>query len=233
MKLDETGIWVIGDVHGEYDILMQLIQKLPINAKICFVGDLVDRGEKSAEVLDFVMANNHFCVLGNHELMMLNSTREHDTNCLWLINGGQETLNSYDTSNFEAHKARGLGHLRWIRQLPYFLHFEIDGHKPLVVSHSYLHHVWINKEHIYCEYDGEDIIWRHMDKKKYFETAREVENGIYNVFGHYPVREAIVTDTYAMIDTGVAYKDKKGFGKLSALHYPSLEIVSYGSSELC
>ena len=194
MKLDNDGIWVIGDVHGEYDILMQLIEKLPKNAKLCFVGDLVDRGEKSAEVLDFVMENNHFCVLGNHELMMLNSTREHDTN--------------------------------WMRKLPYFLHFEIDGHKPLVVSHSYIHHVWINKEHTYCEYGGEDIIWRHMDKKKYFETAREVENGIYNVFGHYPVREVVITDTYAMIDTGVAYKGKEGFGKLTALHYPTLSVIS-------
>ena len=228
MKLDETGIWVIGDVHGEYDILMQLIQKLPINAKICFVGDLVDRGEKSCEVLEFVIQNNFKSVLGNHELMMVNSTREHDTNCLWLINGGQETLNSYDKYLFdrEVHKKIYLSHMRWIRALPYFLYFEVEGHKPLVVSHSYIHHVWINKEHQYCEYDGEDILWRHMDSKTYFEADKEAASGIYNIFGHYPKREPVVTDTYAMIDTGIAYKDKKGFGKLSALHYPTLTVIA-------
>ena len=71
MKLDETGIWVIGDVHGEYDILMQLIHKLPINAKICFVGDLIDRGANSCEVIEFIINNNYDCVMGNHEELFL------------------------------------------------------------------------------------------------------------------------------------------------------------------
>ena len=40
------------------------------------------------------------------------------------------------------------------------------------------------------------------------------------------MRKVVITDTYAMIDTGIAYKDKEGFGKLSALHYPSLTVIS-------
>ncbi len=36
--------YIIGDVHGEYDTLLALVDKLPKDAKLIFVGDLVDRG---------------------------------------------------------------------------------------------------------------------------------------------------------------------------------------------
>ncbi|MCT7603919.1 metallophosphoesterase [Aliarcobacter butzleri] len=62
-------IYIIGDVHGCYKSLIALIDKLPNKekSKICFVGDLVDRGMYSYEVVKFVMENNYDCVLGNHE----------------------------------------------------------------------------------------------------------------------------------------------------------------------
>ena len=59
--------YIIGDVHGEFDSLKALKDKLPQNANLVFVGDLVDRGKKSKEVIDFVKDNNYLCVLGNHE----------------------------------------------------------------------------------------------------------------------------------------------------------------------
>ncbi len=63
--------YVIGDVHGEFDTLMALVAKLSKDAKLIFVGDLIDRGAKSKEVIEFVRQNNHLCVLGNHEELML------------------------------------------------------------------------------------------------------------------------------------------------------------------
>ena len=62
--------YVIGDVHGEYDALIKLVSKLPKDAKLIFVGDLVDRGSRSAEVVKFVRDGGHLCVMGNHEYMM-------------------------------------------------------------------------------------------------------------------------------------------------------------------
>ena len=62
--------YIIGDVHGEFD-KKALKDKLPQNANLVFVGDLVDRGKKSKEVIEFVKDNNYSCVLGNHEKMMM------------------------------------------------------------------------------------------------------------------------------------------------------------------
>ena len=65
----QKGIWVIGDVHGEYEKLLLLLSKLPKDAIVCFTGDLIDRGEESAKVVELVINNGYFCVLGNHEVM--------------------------------------------------------------------------------------------------------------------------------------------------------------------
>jgi len=220
--MQKSGIWIVGDVHGEYDKLVSLVRKLPEDANICFTGDLVDRGKDSSKVVQLVIDNGWHCVLGNHELMMLKSMNEDSDNILWQQYGGNKTLISYDEFSDEVWAS----HIEYLSSLPYFLYFEIDGYKPLVVSHSYIHHVWINKDHPYCEYDGEDILWRHMYEKKLFEADKGIENNIFNVFGHSPVKEPLITETLAMIDTGATYTDNKDLGRLSAIHYPSLEVVS-------
>ncbi|MEM9217515.1 MAG: AAA family ATPase [Cyanobacteria bacterium P01_F01_bin.150] len=79
---DPIEIDVIGDVHGLADGLGQLIDSLgygadfshPDGRKLCFLGDLVDRGTQSLEVLDMVMeaiAHGHYCALGNHDMNLL------------------------------------------------------------------------------------------------------------------------------------------------------------------
>ena len=218
----QEGIWVIGDVHGEYNKLLRLLQKLPANAQVCFVGDLIDRGRDSAKVVKYVIDNQHKCTLGNHEIMMIRAGEDENYNVRWQRYGARQTLQSYqefdDNIWFE--------HIDFLKSLPYFLYFEIDGHKPLVVSHSYIHHVWRGKEYAYLEDEGEDILWRHMYDSSLFDKHREYQNDIFNIFGHSPIKEPIITNTYAMIDTGAVYENEEGFGKLSAIHYPSLEIIS-------
>jgi len=91
----QVGIWVIGDVHGEYNKLIKLLQKLPSNAQICFVGDLIDRGKDSSKVVEYVMGNKHKCTLGNHELMMLKAGDDENNSVGWQRYGGRQTLQSY------------------------------------------------------------------------------------------------------------------------------------------
>ena len=62
--------YVIGDVHGCYNTLIKLVKKLPKNADLIFVGDLVDKGPNSKKVIDFVIENNYRCIKGNHEKYM-------------------------------------------------------------------------------------------------------------------------------------------------------------------
>ncbi|MDF1876128.1 metallophosphoesterase [Sulfurimonas sp. SAG-AH-194-I05] len=217
------GIWIIGDVHGEYDMLIGLIAKLPQDAKICFVGDLIDRGKKSAEVVNFIIENKYDCVLGNHEIMMIESLNDSYAKELWELSGGKQTLESYTKFEDDIFTL----HIEYFKQLPYFLYYEMKNNKPLVVSHSYIHDVWVDKEHLYTQYDGKSILWQHMHNKKLFHPTKEVANNLFNIFGHSVLKKPYVKEYFAMIDTGATYKNKVGLGKLSAIHYPSLKIIDF------
>ena len=67
--------YVIGDVHGEYEMLLALVNKLPKDAKLIFVGDLVNRGLRSSEVIAFVRKNAFAVIQGNHETYLLENAK--------------------------------------------------------------------------------------------------------------------------------------------------------------
>lgn len=95
-------IAVIGDIHGcvkTLDILInEIFKKFQIN-EIYFIGDLIDRGPFSKDVIDLLLElpiKKDF-MLGNHEDMMLDflyNTKRYDDN-IWLENGGIPTLQSF------------------------------------------------------------------------------------------------------------------------------------------
>lgn len=97
---------VIGDVHGRFDLLMELVNKLPYTNDLCFVGDVIDRGYQSKEVVDFIIKNNHKCVLGNHEEFLIEVFKDGINNPdkltmkMWLMHGGYETLQSFSKINY-------------------------------------------------------------------------------------------------------------------------------------
>ena len=70
------------------------------------------------------------------------------------------------------------------------------------------------------------MTWLHMTDEKYRNHEKEKSSRIFNVFGHTIVQDLLIRDNYAMIDTGACYKKEDGYGKLTALHYPSLKTVS-------
>lgn len=111
----------IGDVHGHYDGLMQLLEALAPGRidQVYFVGDLIDRGPKSAQVIQFIREHGYTCVLGNHEQLLLEAFPGSKVSQYalqaWLQSGGQSTVASYSKPEVL------LENLEWLRTLPPYL----------------------------------------------------------------------------------------------------------------
>ncbi|MDH4743002.1 serine/threonine protein phosphatase [Sphingomonas sp. CBMAI 2297] len=111
-------VYAIGDIHGRLDLLDELIERIfrdererhGMPSTIIFLGDLIDRGPESAQVVERVMQfetqrPTRF-LLGNHEEVFLKSL-DGDLTALALFNriGGRETALSYGISEEEYRKS--------------------------------------------------------------------------------------------------------------------------------
>ncbi|WP_413171646.1 metallophosphoesterase family protein [Anabaena azotica] len=140
---------IIGDVHGYYQGLMNLFDKIaPSSAdEVYFLGDLIDRGPQSAQVVDFVKQNNYSCLLGNHEQMLLNvlsnKSRSNQALQAWLYSGGQATIASYQAAQIPQE------HIDWFSALPVF----ID------LGDYWLTHAGVNPRKSVSEQTAEELCW--------------------------------------------------------------------------
>lgn len=136
---------VIGDIAGQFDALMRLVAKLPQGEDIILVGDLIDRGPKSREVIEWAMTTpNVRAVRGNHEDMFIDYIDENGKYDygLYYQNGGVNTFDSYEMPSFptpeEAKSKVPVAHLRWLKALP--LYIEENGyfisHAPIFFNRS-------------------------------------------------------------------------------------------------
>lgn len=102
---------IIGDIHGHYDKLINLLEKMgyvyngkfyqaPHNHKAIFIGDMIDRAKKQTEVLKtvFSMLDNHqaYAIMGNHELNAIAYSIKND-------NG--DYLRPHNEKNTKQHQA--------------------------------------------------------------------------------------------------------------------------------
>ena len=91
----------IGDIHGSYTALTTLLERVRPrpNDRLVFLGDYIDRGPGSRQVIDTLLELRKSCspvfIRGNHEVMFLQSRIDPDQSNLWQSYGGLETLHSY------------------------------------------------------------------------------------------------------------------------------------------
>lgn len=121
MTAQQLRQFVIGDVHGYYQGLLDLLSLLDLGRsdQVYFLGDLIDRGPDSSKVVDFVIEQSYSCLLGNHEQLMVAALANLSPNSsvlqMWLQAGGSETLQSYSS------KQHLWEHLAWFKTLPSYL----------------------------------------------------------------------------------------------------------------
>ena len=154
---------VIGDIHGHYNTLMVLLEAIAPGGddQVYFLGDLIDRGPQSAQVVDFVLRNNFSCLLGNHEDMLLNVLDNgqipNEVFQAWIYSGGRATIASYDNKIPQEH-------IDWMKKLPTY----ID------LGDIWLVHAGVNPQMSLQEQTSEQFCWIrdefHSTTKPYFEN---------------------------------------------------------------
>jgi len=230
-------IYIISDVHGCVKTLKALIQKLPSNIKICFVGDLIDRGAYSKDVVDLIISNDYDCVLGNHEAKFIDTLSvliagldNGNKDFQWLENKvRQETLLSYgihSMKNFTEEKLITIKkHLVFFKSLPLYKEYKeikTGDNRHLVVSHSHVADKWQ-----YRSWDIDSLEYKVFMKYSLSSRFKNFDNKyIYNVYGHTPLNKPIIDDHKSCIDLGCAFNNKSNLkGYLCALEFPSMHFI--------
>ena len=202
---------IIGDIAGRFDELMLLLTKMPEADKVILVGDMIDRGPKSKEVIEWAMSNPNVIVIkGNHEDMMVDFylDRKRYEDGIWFLNGGTATIKSYGclltpdkpSNDSRIREALNKDHIEWIDKLPIF--FEDEG---LYVSHA----PWNGSFQLGHYKSAEDMIWNRYPPKK--------REGIFQVFGHNSSLTAY--GNYAICIDNCSKK------VLTGMHWPTKEII--------
>ena len=210
---------VIGDVHGCYNELKELLLTLEVNNeynkdtdKLIFLGDYIDRGKDSRLVIELIRSlqkdnDNVIALMGNHEDMLLGYINGNDVS--WLYNGCETTIESYD-----GYKKQFEDDVIWMRTLPLYhedehfvyVHAGIDAYEPMSKQKKNTL-LWVREPFIY-------------NFKKYHKQV---------IFGHTPTMnlsgkcEPVRTSTNNLaIDTGCVYG-----GALTALIIEDDKIDGY------
>ncbi len=113
-------IAVIGDVHGCYYTLVELYNKILLaypGINVYTVGDFVDRGNNSYEVMEFILENKISFTPGNHDYMFYHFFKDPQSVFArsWFFNGNESTLISYENRETEMFK-----HIDAIKKAPLY-----------------------------------------------------------------------------------------------------------------
>jgi len=104
----ERPIYAVGDIHGRVDLLMDLAERILVDAagldarpEVVFLGDFLDRGDEGRETVEFMIEMTGWPeidvvpLLGNHEKMLLDFLDDPERVRRWIGFGGLQTLTSY------------------------------------------------------------------------------------------------------------------------------------------
>src|SRR3989338_2025090 len=201
--------FVIGDIHGCYNELIELLQQMNVeeNDLVISLGDILDRGPKSFEVYNFFRSRkNAHVLMGNHERKHLNG----------MLNYAQEIVKIQFGNEYESL-------ISWIKALPY--HYELE--EALIVHAAFEHDQVLEKqrEDVLCgSTSGERYLEKKYPENTFWSDFYSGEKTI--VYGHHVVGDSpkFLNNTLG-IDTGCCHG-----GKLTAVEFPG-SIIHQVQSE--
>lgn len=215
--MSEQKYIAIGDIHGCFHSMKALLEKLEpyYDRKFVFVGDYIDRGPGSKQVVDYLLdfKEKIDCVFlrGNHEQMLLDAFH-HNKKEMWLMNGGRTTIESYGPEGGEitlpdSHKEFYENtRLYYDTENYFFVHAGLSPAKTIAES-------------IEDEHEVKEFLWERSHLNA-LETPWEKTV----VFGHTPSSKPIRKEKMIGIDTGCVF-NRVGYGKLTAAKLPEEEFI--------
>lgn len=207
---------VIGDIHGSYKAVLQLLERAEVTPKdrLIFLGDFVDGWGQSPEVIDFLiqLKETHHCIFmrGNHDDLLLQWLQSGTYNDEWFNHGGRLTTECYTALTPEKRQL----HTLFLESLhDYFL----DDDNRLFVHAGFTNLNGVNHEYFKRLFYWERTLWEtalaldktmertHPNYPKRLTLYKEI------FIGHTPVTRIGQTIPVNManvwnVDTGAAYK---------------------------
>ncbi len=220
----------VGDIHGGYKALLQVLDRAGITPKdtLIFLGDYVDGWSESSEtvqkLIELSQTNTCVFIRGNHDVWCGLWLEKGATNPIWLAHGGKETMSSYIRSGHvldEAHKTF------FDRLQDYYL----DAQNRLFVHAGFTSMKGVGHEEYDSNYYWDRTLWETAilaDKVDADELIKSPPKRFahYNeiFIGHTPTTnygktELLNAHNVWNIDTGAAFK-----GKLSIVDVDTKEF---------
>lgn len=200
--------YVIGDVHGRFVQLRNLVEVLPHDASsrsLVLLGDLIDRGADAPGVVSYVIKlqrenpDRVVCLRGNHEQMMLDCVDQKSTFWLTPVTGGEKTFEQYtgaplrvETEADFDHARRKIvecvppDHMNFLRGLPFYheddyalyVHAGLDKNKHPRDT-APLNLLWARSKDFYTQYRGKPCLFGHTPTNFLPLRGRLGRHGIY------------------------------------------------------
>lgn len=213
-------IFAIGDIHGCVYELRMLLETLPLTADslVIFLGDYIDRGPRSKEVIDTILNLKKFCqvitLMGNHEQMLLDYLKDPTSlkAANFIYNGGAATLSTYCTKDGEIIFPPD--HMEFFNNLS--LSYEMDKY---FFVHAGVPEIPL--KFIKPELHTQTMLWT---RDKFLESEFHWEKKI--IHGHTPVVDVDIHSNRINLDTGCVFNHK-----LSAMGFPLETIYSVPKRE--
>jgi serine/threonine protein phosphatase 1 len=203
--------------------LIEEIKKKDENYELIFVGDFIDRGENSYQIIQFILNNINiknkiYAVKGNHEKMAFNYFFSSINDKIWLRNGGDVVISSYmkhlnkETNiTYESNidlREQALEELKKdikeLNKLPYYLIFnneKINENRKLLITHApSLEFIDEYIENDYKNTLNDDLIlWNR--KLPSFKNKNFKNDKYFNISGHNITQNLINANIYNFADS--------------------------------